>query len=339
MSFAAAHDAVAEPSHHTGARTYATSDREPVRLAAARGLAGLGDRARELRELELVGEDRRHRTSRRLPRVQRREAEVDDEERHGRQEAREEVGAGRPARVRRRAHVCAASTGSGAVSSTCRRTIRQGMPARSAALTTSVEPLGSCGRNAHEHLVRPRRRDRPVGLVEAADDADPEDPPPPHARVVVEEADHACVVPLTQLAREASARAAGADDEHALPLAAVSERLGEEPQREPRRADEHRAQDRVDDEDLRRPGTTRSAAARRGSRTPTTAEPKQPIDDRDDVARGRVSPHPAIDAERDEEDVARAEQDRQRGEVHASARTPSPCLRRRAGTRRGTTRR
>ena len=100
MSFAAAHEAVAEPSHHTGASTYATSVASPYGSPRRAGSPGLGDRARELRQLELVGEDRRHRASRCLPRVQRCEAEVHDEERHGRQEAREEVGAGWPARVR-----------------------------------------------------------------------------------------------------------------------------------------------------------------------------------------------------------------------------------------------
>ena len=87
MSLAAAHDAVADPSHQTGASAYATRLAHPVRLPAARRLAGLGDRARELRELELVREDRRHGAPRCLPCVQGREAEVDDEERNRRQEA------------------------------------------------------------------------------------------------------------------------------------------------------------------------------------------------------------------------------------------------------------
>ena len=69
-------------------------------------------------------------------------------------------------------------------------------------------------RDRHEHFVRARARDRALGFVEAPDDADPENPPPPHARVVVEEPDDALITPLAELAREAASRSSGADDEH-----------------------------------------------------------------------------------------------------------------------------
>ena len=74
-----------------GASRYATSEAMPVRLAETRGVSGRGDRARELRQLELVREDRRHGPPRRLPRVHGGEREVDDQERQGRLEAGEEV--------------------------------------------------------------------------------------------------------------------------------------------------------------------------------------------------------------------------------------------------------
>ena len=80
-----------------------------------------------------------------------------------------------------------------------------------------VEPVLGRRRNAHENLVGASVRDGAIGLVQTADDADPEDAPAPHARVVVEEADDARVAALAELAREAPARAAGADDEHAPP--------------------------------------------------------------------------------------------------------------------------
>ena len=91
------------------------------------------------------------------------------------------------------------------------------MPALSAARTTASSRSCGCRRNAHEHLVGASVRDGAIRLVEAADDTDPEDPPAPHAWVVVEESDDACVAALAELAREAPARTPGADDEDALP--------------------------------------------------------------------------------------------------------------------------
>jgi hypothetical protein len=86
--------------------------REAVRLATARRLSRLCDRPRELRELELVREDRRNRATGSLPCVERREAEVDGQQWHRRKEAREEVRARLPAHRGWSAHVRIASTGS-----------------------------------------------------------------------------------------------------------------------------------------------------------------------------------------------------------------------------------
>src|SRR5262245_53846485 len=115
-----------------------------------------------------------------------------------------------------------------------------------------LESLLRSSRDAHEDLVRAGARDRALRLVEMADHADPEDAASPDARVVVEEADDALVAALAQLAGEAATRAARAHDEHARPLAPRAESLREQPERESGRADEQRAQDRVDDEDLER---------------------------------------------------------------------------------------
>ena len=68
--------------------------------------------------------------------------------------------------------------------------------------------------------------------------------------------------------------------------------------------------------------TTKTSTAGNGPRSrramstryERTAETRQASADRHDVARGRVAPHPPVDAERDEGHVADAEQDRERGE-------------------------
>src|SRR5262245_56726645 len=94
-----------------------------------------------------------------------------------------------------------------------------------------VEALPRCRRDADEHLVGARRRDRAVRLVEAADDADAEDAAASHAWVVVEEPDDAGVATLAELTRDAATRTSGPDDEYAPPLAATcNDRLRKEAQ-------------------------------------------------------------------------------------------------------------
>ncbi len=85
--------------------------REAVRLAAAHGMTGVGDRARDLRRLELVGEDRRRLAAPRLPGVERREQEVGADQRDQPLDPRTRLGDAARNRVRgcaRRGHSASA---------------------------------------------------------------------------------------------------------------------------------------------------------------------------------------------------------------------------------------
>ena len=101
--------------------------------------------------------------------------------------------------------------------------------------------------------------------VETAEHLDPEHAPPAHGRVVVQEADHLLVRRLGELAREGTARAAGADDQDAPALAAAPElaELGQQPQHQARAATSDDAEQRVDEEDLEREGLERLQSPRR----------------------------------------------------------------------------
>ena len=175
------------------------------------------------------------------------------------------------------------------------------------------EPLGRGVGDRDEDFLRARARDRPLHLVRAPDHGDPEDTPPAHARVVVEEPDHAGLLTLPQLASEAPPGGSGADDQDSPPMPSMPLQLREEPEGQPGCPDEERREDRVDDEDLDG-GERPDRAQRHEDEVGDDRRRRAPDRDRDDVARGREPPHPAVHAEGDEEDVARGEQDRQRGE-------------------------
>src|SRR5262245_57218308 len=174
--------------------------------------------------------------------------------------------------------------------------------------------LRSC-RDADEDLVGARRRDRAVRFVEAADDADAEDAAASDAWVVVEEPDDAGVATLAELTREAATRTSRPHDEYAPPLAATcNDRLRKEAQRETRGADEHGAEDGIDGEDL----DSRERADRpQGDEDEVRDDgrPEAADDDGHDVAGRGEPPDAPVHTELDEEDVARPQQDRQRGEV------------------------
>jgi hypothetical protein len=78
-----------------------------------------------------------------------------------------------------------------------------------------IESLGRRRWDRHDDLVGSRRPDGTFGLVETPDDADTEDSPTPHARVVVEEPHDALVSSFTKLAGKAPPGPSGADDEDA----------------------------------------------------------------------------------------------------------------------------
>ncbi len=119
----------------------------PYGIAAPGGLAGLGDRSRELRQLELVGEDRRHGPSGRLPCVERGQGEVEDQER------KRSLQAGSPAPGSGAHGRTASAVSGGAVNSVRRFTILQGTPASAAAWTTSWSRSARRIGDRHEHLV------------------------------------------------------------------------------------------------------------------------------------------------------------------------------------------
>ena len=242
-----------------------------VRHASSCGLARVGDRARELRQLELVGEDRRHRPARRLPGVQRREREVEDEQRHGREEAREEVRAGlrRPPAGRRSRPRCLDRLGGAGESSTWRRTRRHGIAGasrrrcddeveallrgRAGMLTsTSSARVLAIARSASSRLpttlTPSMRRRRTRGLSSRK----------PTTR--------ASLPSRSSRARLRPARPAPTTRTR-LRSPRARDRLRQQTQHEPRRADEQRCRGSRRRRRSRRRGTSRSAAARSGSRT------------------------------------------------------------------------
>src|SRR6266849_4349322 len=89
-----------------------------------------------------------------------------------------------------------------------------------AGLEDCVQTLAWSIRNGHQDLVRRCASEGPADLVEAPDDGDALDPTPAQHRIVVDERDDALARCLSQLAQEASAAPARADDQVAVLLAA-----------------------------------------------------------------------------------------------------------------------
>ena len=159
--------------------------------------------------------------------------------------------------------------------------------------------------------------ERPADLVEVRDDGYALEPAPTQRDVVVDERDDTLAGRLAQLPQQASTAATGSDDQRASLVPPPDERADAPRHRtlgEPRRADERRAQQEVDQEDAaweavprdRRPHEEecRSFGHEHGG------------EDAGRVARARIAPHAAVEAERDECDVARDEHDRQREVQH-----------------------
>ena len=154
--------------------------------------------------------------------------------------------------------------------------------------------------------------ERPADLVEAADDPHALDPLPAEVPVVVDEPDDTLSALLAQLAKQATAAPAGADDEDA-PLVAPAderrERTSDASFPEARGADEERAEQEIDEEHAARESVP-------GDRRPEEEERRCLRDEhRGEDARGvagaRVAPDAAVQAEDDEREIARDEHRRQ----------------------------
>src|SRR5947199_10662376 len=178
-----------------------------------------------------------------------------------------------------------------------------------AGLDDDVEALPRGVRDRHEHGLGARRREDALDVVDAADDGNALEAPPAQAPIVVDERDHRLARRLTELAQEASAGAAGADDQRPSAGALPDERA----QRadgaalpEARRADQDGGDQRVDDEDAAREPAPRLGEADERVRHDLRDDDRG--DDADGVAGPGVTPDAAIEAERDERRVAR-EQD------------------------------
>ncbi len=96
-----------------------------------------------------------------------------------------------------------------------------------------IETILRGRRDRHEHLVSPGARNRAIRFVQAADDTDPEDAPPTHPRVVVQEADDPCFSALAQLPRQSASGATRAGNQHPASISAVTSCLREETKRQP----------------------------------------------------------------------------------------------------------
>ena len=90
-------------------------------------------------------------------------------------------------------------------------------------------------RDRDEHGVGVRRSQDPLDVERPAADGHAEQPAAEQARVVVDEADDALARGLAQLAEQAAARAAGADDQRAAAVALRQRRAARNSARSPKR--------------------------------------------------------------------------------------------------------
>ena len=243
----------------TGAMQIGVERAERVRLAASRGVAGRRDRARELRHLELVGEEPRRDA---LPRLERR--------RRCRARGRCSRAAPRRADGRRASSSAArASSARRGVATALTRPPRRGRRrdrGRSPAERTGTRRRRACtprrrrrGRSRarvgdrHEHGVGRRAARAPSRSRRGS----PTTGTPwmrrrRNAAVVVDEADHAHARRLAQLAQQAAPAAAGADDQRPLLVGrgatSAPDRVRDAALPEARDADQQRAEQDVDEE-------------------------------------------------------------------------------------------
>ena len=191
------------PSRSTRRRDQIRVERlERDRLAAPRRVAGRGDRARDLRPLELVAEDRRRLPGRRLPEKQREQASA----------ATGSASAARIAARKRSSAAAVAHSARGAEDDArvevdlapdepARRRRRRRTPRRSRRGARAARPGSSRGR------CRAACRASSRGdLVRAAEHGHAVDPPAAEARVVVDEPEDALAGRLAQLAHAGCGR-------------------------------------------------------------------------------------------------------------------------------------
>src|SRR5262249_20279501 len=135
----------------------------------------------------------------------------------------------------------------------------------------------------------------------------------PQRGIVVDEADHSLAGRLAQLAQHASAAAACADEHDASRVATgdeLAERVRDAALPEARDADQHRAEQRVDQECAAREAVPRNCRPDEEEGSGFGQEDGR--DDRHRIARAGVAPYAPIQAEEYEEDVPRDEERRQR---------------------------
>ena len=204
-----------------------------------------------------------------------------------------------------------------------------------AATTTSRRSRGAFGIVTSTVSGRARSSTRSISSG-PAEHGHALEPAAAEARVVVDEADH-------RLARASrAARAAGCVRRGPAPTIRVrrrsprsrSEWRPRTTARSPKRdsADQHRAEQRVDDEDGAREVARR--ARQREEDEGDASETTTAVSTESGIARAGVAPDAAVEPEEDEGDVARGEHDGRDHEVAGAAGRPSRCRRRGAGRRR-----
>ena len=220
--------------------------REVVGSPSRAGVPGVRDRARDLRQLELVGEDRRRLAPPRLPDVEGGEREVRERgasERRTSRSGRAGRGCGSRSLGRASSERRAGRLGGGRS--------RQATPAAAHAATSGSSRSAAASGIVTSTSSLVSAIERRLDLVERAEHDDAVHAAPPDVGVVVEEADHAHAGGLAQLAGEAPPRPAGADERtRRRGPCGRPPQLRAEPEHESRAGDEHRAEHRVEREHL-----------------------------------------------------------------------------------------
>ena len=226
--------------------------------------------------------------------------------------------AGRPAARAARPHErCPASLGGYSGQKRRRRDLADDEAAVDACLGTRrdqrLEALGRRAGDRHEHLVDLQLAEQLLDVVEAAVDRDAVDPPPAQRGLSSRKPTTLRRRRLGSSRTSARPGAAGADDRapavrgvRALPSPGRS--------RSARREAATSVMQSSASTTKISSGKSTSGRVARTIAIVSGAESTTRGADREQVARGREAPDPPVDPEEDEEDVADAEQDRQRGE-------------------------
>src|SRR5262249_31347672 len=154
--------------------------------------------------------------------------------------------------------------------------------------------------------------EHPADLVDRADDGDALDAARAQSGIVVDEPDHTLTGRLAEFAQHAAAAAAGADEYDAARVASheLAKGVCDAALPEPGDADQHRAEQKVDQKGAAREPIPRNRRPDEEERGCLREEDGR--DDRHCVARTCVPPHSAVQPEEDEEDVPGYEEHRQR---------------------------